>query len=322
MPLQTRNLVMTALGVQGDTPPNQLQPPLRDGIHLRWAFKTDLGFPLHGFYLFRRTSLAGSPVCASQSLQGLQTGRWPTETLPTSVGQLSSDSQLLLTDEFPPTGTVELELDSRSYVRCDLSPGEPARLIELKIGFRSPGTIEVVGLLWDTPVVQTLAAGGARQIVTVVLEFDAITSVQIEAGPAVLIDLCLVPVSQNERKGWKLISGFPYPLQLPLTHPDYPPTQGSPENFSGARITAQERIRYGDPREFTAQAAAVARLWTSPDRRWRPVLRRAWNLCSRRNLWLRPTSITSIARLLTTWRNSRWRAHLGERRMSCPASST
>jgi len=252
MPLQTRNLVMTALGVQRDTPPNWMQPPLLDGIHLRWAFQTDLGFPLHGFYLFRRPSLAGSPVCVGQSLQGLQAGRWPTETLPTPVGQFRSDSPLLLTDEFPPVGTVELDLDSRSHLRFDLPPGEPGRLIEVKIAFRSSATLDVVGLLWDVPVIRVQAQGGPRQIVTVSIEFDAITSVELGSGPAALIDICVVPVSQEERKCWKLISGFPYPLRLPLTHPDYPPSQGSPEDFSTARITAAERVRYGDQAEFSA----------------------------------------------------------------------
>ena len=57
MALQTQNLTLVGLGSAKDTPPNAEQPPLIDGIHLRWAFKRELGFPWHGFYLFRRTLL-------------------------------------------------------------------------------------------------------------------------------------------------------------------------------------------------------------------------------------------------------------------------
>ena len=64
--LQTPNLLMFGLGIQNDHPPNSLQPPLKDGIHLRWTFPLTFdptrqvmqspGFPWHGFYLFRRPS--------------------------------------------------------------------------------------------------------------------------------------------------------------------------------------------------------------------------------------------------------------------------
>ena len=51
---------MVGLGSAKDTPPNSEQPPLSDGIHLRWAFKRELGFPWHGFYLFRRVHDPGT----------------------------------------------------------------------------------------------------------------------------------------------------------------------------------------------------------------------------------------------------------------------
>jgi hypothetical protein len=66
MALQTNNLVMLGLGIQGDRPPNSVQPPLVDGIHLRWAFKPELGFPWYGFHLFRRSHRDGELQCDSQ----------------------------------------------------------------------------------------------------------------------------------------------------------------------------------------------------------------------------------------------------------------
>lgn len=59
MALQTDNLVMVGLGMKNDQPANSIQPPLADGIHLRWAFKRELGFPWYGYSLFRRNHSLG-----------------------------------------------------------------------------------------------------------------------------------------------------------------------------------------------------------------------------------------------------------------------
>ncbi len=53
MALQTRDLWMLALGIEGDAPPHALQPSIDDGMHLRWAFEPSKGFPWYGYYLFR-----------------------------------------------------------------------------------------------------------------------------------------------------------------------------------------------------------------------------------------------------------------------------
>ena len=45
MALQTQNLVMVALGILQDSPPNAIQPPLVNGVHPRWSFPPALGFP-------------------------------------------------------------------------------------------------------------------------------------------------------------------------------------------------------------------------------------------------------------------------------------
>ena len=79
MALQTQNLVMVGLGIQGDSPPNPLQPPLVNGIHLRWAFKRDLGFPWYGYYLFRRLHRAGEPLCLSHAITVYRRGRCQTQ---------------------------------------------------------------------------------------------------------------------------------------------------------------------------------------------------------------------------------------------------
>jgi hypothetical protein len=136
MALQTGNLVMVGLGIQNDTPPNAIQPPLVDGNHLRWAFTSALGFPWYGFYLFRRPHRDGTPLYLSSVTGSLTKGPLPGKTLDTTYGQMSSDQNLILTDDFPPSGTVEFDLDRRTYLRFTLAAEQFARSIEARVGFR------------------------------------------------------------------------------------------------------------------------------------------------------------------------------------------
>jgi hypothetical protein len=122
MPLQTDALVMTALGVLGDVPPNSIQPTLVDGIHLRWSFRTDVGFPWYGFFLFRRAHRPSRPVCFGQILPKIPSGPWPSAVLNTPFGQVSSDRPLVFTDDFPAGGVAEFDLRARAYVRLLSTP--------------------------------------------------------------------------------------------------------------------------------------------------------------------------------------------------------
>lgn len=140
MALQSPNLMMIGLGSWKDAPPNSEQPPLADAIHLRWAFKHNLGFPWFGFYLFRRLHNAGTVIWLSQATRTLQPGKWPSNILDTSQGQLSSDNNLVLTEDFPPRGSVEFDLDDRGYLRFAYPAQARARRVEASIGFRArPG---------------------------------------------------------------------------------------------------------------------------------------------------------------------------------------
>ncbi|MGZ3626553.1 MAG: hypothetical protein ACXVDN_02650, partial [Ktedonobacteraceae bacterium] len=255
MALQTRNLVMVGLGIATDTPVQSIQPPLVDGIHLRWAFQRQRGFPWYGFYLFRRKHQPGDSLCLGGAPSSLKPGRQSGTTITTPDGQFSSDAPQILTDLFAPAGVLEFDLAKRRFLRFQLAPEIVARRIEVRIGLREDARITVKALLWGTRVVERVAAGKANEIVTLALEFDAITEVEIEAGPASLLDICLVPVAQNATLGWEPIPGFVYPLALPLTHPDYPCTSGMAEALAPARYTARNRIRYGDPDQFTALPA-------------------------------------------------------------------
>jgi hypothetical protein len=186
-------------------------------------------------------------------MPSLPVGPRPSNTLDLPYGQVSSDSNLVLTNDFPPAAVVEFDLRGRRYVRFTLSPENIAHRVEVRIGLRfERAEVEVIALLWETPVARSVASGSPGEIVTVVLEFDAITAVQLGAGAAALIDLCFVPISQQATLGWQPVPSFSYPLCLPVTHSDYPCTPGLSEDLLRARALARQRIRYGDPGQFTS----------------------------------------------------------------------
>src|SRR5215207_8701521 len=140
MTLQTSNLMMVGLGVTGDAPPNSEQPPLTDGIHLRWGFKRELGFPWFGFYLFRRVHEPGTLSWLSRHTGKLPKGTWSSNSFDTPLGRVVSDKNLVLTEDFPPPDLVELDLANRSFLAVVVPQDEPVRRIQTRIGFRSrPG---------------------------------------------------------------------------------------------------------------------------------------------------------------------------------------
>jgi len=149
--LQSDDLSMTGLGVADDQPPDSYQAPLADGVHLRWSFRRELGFPWYGFYLFRRPSRPGSAFCLSAVNDGLKQGMSLGTKHYTAIGVLSSDADLVLTDAFSQSDRVEFDLDGRTYLRFELPEGEPTSRVELSIGFRR-GCMSV-GSLIQPPVV-------------------------------------------------------------------------------------------------------------------------------------------------------------------------
>lgn len=398
MSLQSDDLSMTGLGVAGDQPPDTFQAKLDNGIHLRWGFRRELGFPWHGFYLFRRPASPGSALCLSAVTGGLRKGMSLGSRHYTAIGVLDSDSNLVLTDDFAPADRTEFDLDGRNFLRFEVPEGEPARRVELSVGFRqvcmsvgrlvqppvvmAPGltvaraspltaqgvTFQVlsptgaaqftlvntaagalVGLLCGhrltitlptpsdgvellltranseaaptveayngkgrrvtsvqmqnplnqpevvklkgqdisrvevkppvpnsvylhrlcadgispeggesrvkvtaysgaTPVRSLFVGGQSGKVVSATIEADHITSVEIGRGPAALVDLCYVPLTQDATKGWERLSDFSYPLGLPVTQPDYPCSVAAPQ----ALVT--QRVRHPWPPGWNASA--------------------------------------------------------------------
>lgn len=200
MALQTENLVMIGLGIRDDQPPDVVQPQLKDGIHLRWAFQRDLGFPWYGFHLLRRPHLAGDGKFLSWHTIGLRKGPFFQTEWVTPVGSLSSDQHLDLVDEFPRhipnSGDVEFNLEHRRYLHFTLPQGTLARQVRVWVGFRRNGKIRItaltekslIGSQGEILVDERIVEGQANGQEMVELEFDAITAIHIESGPAVLVD--------------------------------------------------------------------------------------------------------------------------------------
>jgi len=132
-------LALMALPVVGDTPPiPELQPVLPNGIHLRWAFDVTqaFSFPWWGFYIFRRLSLtSGAATCAASQLGSFTPGPFPSTDLTIPLGTFHSDQNLVLTDDFPAAGTVEIDLSGRTFVSFIMNPAQPNRHVDVKIGF-------------------------------------------------------------------------------------------------------------------------------------------------------------------------------------------
>lgn len=246
---------MVGLGSRGDVPPDAIQPPLRDGVHLRWAVARELGFPWHGFYLFRREHRRSEPTCISRGTANLKPGPWPSTTLSVPYGEFSSDRPLVLTDEFAPASIVEFDLRDRRYLRFTLTPGREVSTVEVRIGFRKSREtrkpMRVVAQFSGVNVAQIEVSGTPGQIVAARLEADAITSVEFSSEDAALIDICFTPVDQSATSGWKPLERFKYPLALPVRHPDYPASPGATDVVA-SRNEALSRILYGPPAPWSA----------------------------------------------------------------------
>jgi hypothetical protein len=246
MPLQTGQLSILGLSIRGDVPPNNIQPQLRDGIYLRWAFERDAGFPWYGFYLFRRNHDSGDLIKTKLDIPGVS----GTAVVYTPQGPLTSDEPITLTSDFPPVARA-IDLTNRTYVRfTPWAPGThgslPVSEFDLSIGFRSAGSVVITAFLGRVPVARVRVSGVASQIVQAVLIWDAMTSIEISSADAALVALSFISVTNGAALRWQALPNYSYPLPLPVAHPNYP-CPGKPPDIASAQAMALGRIKYGLP---------------------------------------------------------------------------
>lgn len=257
MALQTDNLVMVGLGMKNDQPANSIQPPLADGIHLRWAFKRELGFPWYGYSLFRRNHSSGDYRFLSTPLASLpipfQLGLSLLIPFGSSFNaEVSSDSSLALEEDFPfqQSSSVpvvqhpEFGLNNRGYIRITFPNDEPARKVKVYVGFTGASAeIHVKALYKGKLVGKEIVGGQAGDIRIIEIEYEMISAVELSSGPASLVDLGFVPVSDDATSPhW--VPLFSSPLCLTVAHPNYP-CPGAPSTKTDAETMALKRIRYG-----------------------------------------------------------------------------
>lgn len=264
-------LVMMGQGIKDDVPPVTIQPPLLDGVHLRWAFRREIGFPWWGYFLFRRPTEREQLACLSSALRNREPGEIVPTTLPLAIGTLSSDKEIRFTDNFPSPGTVEVDLAGRTWLRFTMPSTDIASRIEAEFGFSDIGdaprrheawALRFVATYGGFTVAEKIVSGNAGDIATVSLEADAIDEVAIvplkeaELPQSALIELCYLSVGSNRRRGWKPVPNCRQPITLPLFHPDYPATANAPINVPAAESEALARVRYGSPAPFAGPAFA------------------------------------------------------------------
>lgn len=140
MTLQSLNLVMVGLGIRDDAPPVPEQPKLRNGVHLRWSTPRSYSFPWYGFFLYRRPSREKRSVTACLDMRGLKAQASTGTEHVFADGTLSSSVPLAFTDDFAPTGSAEIDLRNRPFVRFDRPAQNPANHFSVRIGFRQQTT--------------------------------------------------------------------------------------------------------------------------------------------------------------------------------------
>ena len=268
MPLQGQKLVMLGMSVRGEQPPHELQEPLVDGIHLRWAFAQRLGFPCYGFHLFRRQHKAGDDIWLSPQTAGFQQGPLGRSTFDSTLGQLSDDGDLVLTDDFPrAVGGGDLEFDLTSSQNTRFRFPQLARRAVLYFGYHQDARVHVRAYSLkassassrttfseveeEIEVLRRYKDGQRGKVESIQIEADSISVVKIESAPAALVELGYVPVAQDAPDFWTAVPGFPAPMCLPANNGEYPCTLGAHEDLADARRTARNRIRYGDPGRLT-----------------------------------------------------------------------
>ena len=250
-------LTMVGIGVADDGQPTPDVPPLRPGVHLRWGFESEHGFPTHGFTLLRRPHEADRSRVRSlaDELVGRSPGR---VAVPLVLGaiQIDGGDPLDLVDTLRldrqggtlhegPDGTVEIGLQDQRSVEVTL-PG-PAYWVEVTVGVFSNETVAVTAKQWGRPVARGDARAGGP---FVRFEHDAITSVVVAGGDAALAEVRFRLVRPTAHEGWELVPGGPVSLRLPVSHPAYPGT--GPEDLDRSRQEAMSRLRYAPPPDFEA----------------------------------------------------------------------
>lgn len=234
MKTQTDDLVLIAIGVGEHQESLWDDRRMEPGIHLRWAFRTELGFPLGGFDLYRREHPPGDPdkFKFSDPIGKSYSSPWN----PNRHLIFTSTDQLRISRL---NGQKGLSLDNRDWLRVSFT--------ELV----SEVTIDIVAL---TPVAAiayhnfaTVAHGqadGTGTLEKISLGASAMDAVEIERADGLIVGLSWIPGLQLAQHGWGAPLNIDGPISLPITvQPDYPIThQCAPDDRAEAAARLPEGV--------------------------------------------------------------------------------
>jgi hypothetical protein len=132
MPLQGDNLAALGLGVIADEPAGA--NTVVGGIHLRYGFARERGFPLHGYYLFRRPHRESKPICIRPPPRKIEIAL-PTFVWSVPQGEFRSSAPIRYDESFAPSDQSEIDLRECNSFQFTTAPGQSAREFRLTLGF-------------------------------------------------------------------------------------------------------------------------------------------------------------------------------------------
>lgn len=261
---------MVGIGIQDHEQPLSDFPALEDGNHLRWSFTPGVGFPQHGYYLFRREHI-GRDIRIRRLTEQFSDLTPGTESSPvitnTDRGDVILDSPAPLTftdayileddSSFSPgqDNLVELQLDG---AEIELSLPMAAFAVTVLIDPDDSATITAYGTEDPTDEESRVPVDTARTDTAgpETVAFDAIDTITIE-GNGTIIDIQYHLVADTFGYGWRPVPGLDGPITLPLSHPDYLANQAIDLTVDTDRDTATDRIAYGDSASYTTQTETI-----------------------------------------------------------------
>jgi hypothetical protein len=254
----------TLPGADASTPPK-----LPDGVHLRWIFGRERGFPKGGYCVFRRHSQqpvevvfsAVTAIANANDSPHQVSGDWGTFTstnpdplsrggyVPLSRGDYVKESRLMDLFSLRCQEVDELVLQGL-LLKFDLPAGRLAFRVTLWIDFpsklQSSSKSIQVKLYSDTARTQlidqkTIESQANGEVIKASFTHAAIAAIDFSSGPAVLAALeydLLYPYFY-----WEHIHPIQI-LNLPVNHPNY---NGKKTDQASSETLAVKRIRYGAP---------------------------------------------------------------------------
>lgn len=229
---QKADLSLISISIVGDQPTTSLQPVLPDGIHLRWSFIHQVsplrkpGFPWHGYFLFRRVSDFREFIC------------------------LNYDELFAQREPLLPTDPEMLKQ------RFSLGAQAPGRRVIVRFMLQENADTDVILLNGSLVIAQRTVQATAGEWIELSFVESDIVAIGFSDVAFETLEVCFTPQAWDHQSGWERLDNFPYPLTLPIFHPDYPPTSGALIDLATAEALALSRVRYGSPNEWAGQPFA------------------------------------------------------------------